>query len=211
MDGILLLNKPIAWTSHDLVDEVRRRLKMKRVGHAGTLDPMATGLMILLLGKNTKRSSEFMGMDKSYRGSFRLGVRTDSWDLDGKLVEERSADHVSGSELETIFREFHGEQGMIPPVFSAVKRSGQKSYVLARRGQAVTLEPRTVKVHEFKIEAYEPPEVYFELSCSKGTYVRSLCHLVGEKLGCGAAISSLVRTRIGGYHLKDARTLESLS
>lgn len=211
MDGILLLNKPITWTSHDLVDEVRRRLKIKRVGHAGTLDPMATGLMILLLGKDTKRSSEFMGMDKSYRGSFRLGIRTDSWDLDGKILEERPAGQVSGPELETIFRGFHGEQEMIPPAFSAVKRSGQKAYALARRGETVTLEPRTVRVHEFKIEAYEPPEVYFELSCSKGTYVRSLGHLIGEKLGCGAALSSLVRTRIGGFHLKDARPLESLS
>ncbi len=211
MDGILLLNKPICWTSHDLVDAVRQRLKMRRVGHAGTLDPMATGLMILLLGADTKRSSEFMGMDKSYRGSIRLGVQTDSWDMDGRLLGEKPADFVLEKTLQEIFQTCCGEQMMMPPSFSAVKQSGKKAYEMARRGEAVALEPRAVKIHQFKIEAYDPPEIYFELSCSKGTYVRSLANLIGEKLGCGAALSSLVRTRIGDYHLKDARPLESLS
>jgi tRNA pseudouridine55 synthase len=211
MDGILLLNKPIAWTSHDLVDEVRRRLKTRRVGHTGTLDPMATGLMILLVGKETKRASEFMGMDKSYRGSFRLGVRTDTWDLDGRVLEESPSDLVSTEELETIFSGFYGEQEMTPPIFSALRRNGQKAYALARRGQPVVMEPRSVMIHAFKIEAFDPPEVYFYLSCSKGTYVRSLGHLIGEKLGCGATLSSLIRIRIGDYYLKDAQSLESLS
>ncbi len=204
MDGILLLNKPIAWTSHDLVDAVRRKTGLRAVGHAGTLDPMATGLMLLLLGKATKRSNELMGFDKSYRGSIRLGVVTDSWDLEGRTLEEKPVPATSVQELKKIMNALTGEQRLEPPIFSAIKRNGQKAYALARRGEAVEMEPRLMRVDRFELEAFESPEIYFDMDCSKGTYVRSLAFTLGAKLGCGAALSSLVRTRIGPYKLEEA-------
>ena len=208
MDGVFLFNKPIAWTSHDLVDAARRRFGTRRVGHAGTLDPMATGLMILLVGKATSRSSEFMGMDKTYRGSIRLGVQTDSWDADGKILEEKAVGELFESRIKEVFSEFEGEVSLTPPIFSAIRHGGKKAYALARRNEPVALQARKSKIYEFKLEAWEAPEIYFELSCSKGTYVRSVANVIGQKLGCGASLSSLVRTRIGNFYLKDAQSLE---
>lgn len=210
MSDFLLLDKPISWTSHDLVDALRRKLQIKRIGHAGTLDPMATGLMIMLIDKGTSRSQEFMGMDKTYRGSFRLGVTTDSWDLDSKIIEEKSIGDVSKTQIETIFSSMMGEILLNPPIFSAIRQGGQRAYTLARSNQPVVLEPRKMRIDEFQLEAFDFPEIYFKVSCSKGTYIRSLAHTVGEKLGCGATLSSLVRTRIGDLYLRDARQLQEL-
>lgn len=208
MDGILLLNKPSAWTSHDLVDAVRRRMGQRAVGHAGTLDPMATGLMILLLGKATKRSSDFIGLDKDYRGSIRLGVTTDSWDLDGRVLEEKAVPALTEDRLRALFSGMTGERSWMPPAFSALKRKGRKAYELARRGETVTVEPRASRIDRLELEAFDTPEVYFSMTCSKGTYVRSVAQELGVRLGCGAALSSLVRTRIGNFHLEQAASLE---
>jgi tRNA pseudouridine55 synthase len=208
LDGILLLSKPPVWTSHDLVDAVRRKVGQKAVGHAGTLDPMATGLMILLLGAATKRSAAFSGLDKGYRGSIRLGVETDSWDLDGKIVSEKEVPAFAESDVRAALASLTGDVLQRPPAFSALKRGGKRSYELARRGQAVEMEPRPVSVPRFELQAFDTPEIYFDLDCSKGTYVRSLAHAVGGTLGCGAALSSLVRTRIGEFRLEQALTHE---
>ncbi len=210
MDGVLLLDKPVAWTSHDLVDAVRLKIGQRAVGHAGTLDPMATGLMILLLGKATKRSAEFMGLDKSYRGSIRLGVKTDTWDLEGRLLEERPVPERVERTLSEHFLEMTGERSLHPPAFSAIKRQGQRAYAAARRGETLEMEPRPMHIHRFVLDAYEAPEVYFTVDCSKGTYVRSLAHELGERLGCGGALSSLVRTRVGEFRLEQAMRLEDL-
>lgn len=208
MDGVLLLDKPVLWTSHDLVDAVRRRTGQRAVGHAGTLDPMATGLMIVLLGKDTKRSAEFTGLDKSYRGSIRLGISTDTWDLDGRILEENPVPALTAEEVAVHLRRLTGEHRLEPPAFSAIKTGGRKAYASARRGQAVALEARPMDIRRFELEAYEEPEVYFSIDCSKGTYIRSLAHELGRRLGCGGALSSLVRTRIGPYRLQDAKDID---
>ncbi len=209
MDGVLLLDKPKTWTSHDLVDAVRRKVGQKAVGHAGTLDPMATGLMILLLGRATKRSAEFSGLDKSYRGSIRLGVVTDSWDMDGKILERNPVPAAAEEAIRRLFAGLTGEQFLAPPVFSALKIGGVKAYELARRGQTVAMEPRRADISRFDLISLSPPEIFFDLDCSKGTYVRSLAHEIGRRLGCGAALSSLVRTRIGVFTLDQALDYES--
>lgn len=204
MDGILLLDKPIAWTSHDLVDAVRRKTGLRAVGHTGTLDPMATGLMILLLGKATKRSSELTGLDKSYRGSIRLGMTTDSWDMDGKMLDLQIVPGIDETRLRETFATLTGPQLLPPPIFSAVKLAGRRAHAIARSGEVVEFEPRPMRIDRFELEAYETPEIYFGMDCSKGTYVRTLAHTLGVRLGCGAALSSLVRTRIGDFQLHDA-------
>jgi len=209
MDGLLLLDKPICWTSHDLVECVRRKTGMRAVGHAGTLDPMATGLMVLLLGRATKRSAELTGLDKTYRGSVRLGVVTDSWDMDGKIIEEKAVPEIGLDTIGMVMAGFTGQQNLEPPVFSAIKRGGKRAHSLARRGEVVVMEPREMRIDRFELEAFESPEIYFSMDCSKGTYVRSLAHALGAKLGYGAALSSLVRTRIGVFKLEQAMDIGS--
>ena len=208
MDGVLLFDKSIRWTSHDLVDAVRRKTGQRAVGHAGTLDPLATGLMILLLGKATKRSAEFSGFDKSYRGSIRLGLTTDSWDLDGKVLDVKLVPDLSRKDIEAVFSGIRKEKALPPPVFSAIKKGGQKAYAAARRGESVQIEPRAMTLRRLDVDAYDPPEIYFSVDCSKGTYVRSIAQETGKRVGCGAALSSLVRTRIGERKLEDAWSWE---
>lgn len=204
MEGLLLLDKPITWTSHDLVDAVRRKTGLRAVGHAGTLDPMATGLMILLLGRATKRSAELTGLDKSYRGSIRLGMTTDSWDMDGKVLEQKIVLNTDDIYLREVFSGFTGPQSLPPPIFSAVKLEGRRAHAIARSGETVEMAPRPMRIDKFELEVFEAPEVYFGMDCSKGTYVRTIAHTLGERLGCGAALSSLVRTRVGHFRLDEA-------
>jgi tRNA pseudouridine55 synthase len=210
VNGILLVDKPILWTSHDVVDFVRRSVGQRRVGHAGTLDPMATGLLVLLLGDATKRSGECSGLDKDYRGSMCLGIETDTWDLEGRILSEKSPELVDVKEVEKIFSGLHGAQSIVPPSYSALRKNGKRFYELARLGVMLEPPPRDITVSVFRLEDFVMPEVYFFLSCSKGTYVRSLCKIVGEKLGCGAVLSSLVRTRIGPWHLSEALKVPAL-
>ena len=210
MDGILLIDKPILWTSHDVVDFVRRAAGQKRVGHAGTLDPMATGLLVLLLGEATKRSEDLMGMDKDYRGSLRLGVTTDTLDLEGRILSENSAEGVTRAGLEKIFAGLEGVQSIVPPAYSALKKNGKRFYQMARQGVMTEPAPRDITVTAFRLEDFTPPEAYFFMSCSKGTYVRSLCRMAGERAGCGAVLSSLVRTRIGPWRLSAAQKVSDL-
>ncbi len=204
MDGILLFNKPIGWTSHDAVDFVRRRTGQRSVGHAGTLDPMATGLLILLIGKATKLSGELMGLEKDYEGTMQLGLETDTQDLEGCIVSTSDWRAVTEDAVRAVFLGLTGTQAQAPPAYSAVKKGGHKLYDLARKGIAVTVEPRQIVVSRFDALAMNGQEVHFTVTCSKGTYIRSLASSVGERLGCGATLSSLVRTRIGPYRLSSA-------
>lgn len=210
MDGLLLFDKPIAWTSHDAVDFVRRRVGQRSVGHAGTLDPMATGLLLMLIGRATKLSSALMGLDKEYAGTLRLGVDTDTQDLEGRIVATADWHDVTAEDVRRAFDAMIGLQSQVPPAYSAVKKEGRKLYELARKGLSATAEPRAVTVERFEMLAFNPPEAHFSVTCSKGTYVRSLAASVGERLGCGAALSSLVRTRIGTFHLAGALGEEAL-
>ena len=204
MDGILLFNKPILWTSHDAVDFVRRKAGQRSVGHAGTLDPLATGLLLILLGKGTKRSDELMGLDKSYEGTILFGVETDSYDLDGKIQKWNDGAGLTQDQVSKVFECFTGKISQMPLVFSALKINGKKSYELARTGESVLLKSREVTITDLCLNYFYENEAAFSLSCSKGTYVRSLAHDAGEKLGCGGVLSSLVRTRIGSFDLSKA-------
>lgn len=203
MNGILLFHKPIGWTSHDAVGFVRRRLDV-RAGHAGTLDPMATGLLLILVGEATRQSATLTGLDKDYRGLFELGLSTDTQDLEGRVTERRPCDGVTPDSLRRVMEAVAARTTQTPPQFSAVKRGGRKLYQAARQGLTVAVEPRPAEVLEMRLEGFEAPEAEFFLRVAKGFYVRTFCHDVGQELGCGAALSCLVRTRIGPYRLEEA-------
>ncbi len=208
----LLVNKPAGLTSFAVVSRIRRLTGVKKVGHAGTLDPAATGLLIVLTGKATRRQQDFMGMDKEYLATIRLGVETDTWDLDGRIVDRKPVPDLRTEDLESLLEDkFSGEFLQVPPAFSAVKRDGVPSYRRARRGKEVILEPRAVRVDYAEITDWNPPEFTLKVGCSSGFYVRSLAHDIGESLGCGGVLSRLVRTRIGPYRLEDAVDLDQLA
>ena len=204
MDGILLFNKPILWTSHDAVDFVRRCVRQKSVGHAGTLDPLATGLLVMLLGKLTKLSQQFSGLDKRYFGSMTLGIATDTQDLEGRILGGSDYDSVREESVLEVFSELRGTQLQKPPAYSAARKQGKRLYDWARQGVLVEPEPKQITVSRFELAGVEWPELYFSLVCSKGTYVRSLCDRVGQRLGCGATLSSLVREQVGRFNLSGA-------
>ncbi len=210
MDGILLFNKPVLWTSHDAVDFVRKKTGQRSVGHAGTLDPLATGLLLVLIGKATKLSGALTCLDKDYAGVMTLGISTDTQDLEGRIQRFKIPDPLDENRIRSVISELTGTQLQAPPAFSAVRQKGKKLYELARQGQRAWAAPREVVVSEFRITRLDPPDVTFFLSCSKGAYVRSLCDEVGERLGCGATLSALVRTRIGPFHLAHSLTREQV-
>ncbi len=209
LDGILLVDKPAGPTSHDVVHQIRKRFRIGKVGHGGTLDPNATGLLIILLGKGTKLSDRLLGGDKAYAGVARLGRVTDTQDCDGRILEEKPFDHVLREEFEKVVAEgFVGDIFQTPPMVSAIKSGGVPLYKLARKGQEVERKPRLVHVFRFAVTAWDLPLVAFEVECTKGTYVRTLAHDVGQLLGCGACLDALRRTRSGPFEIKDAVTLQ---
>ncbi len=210
MNGILLFNKPILWTSHDAVDFIRRRIHQRAVGHAGTLDPMASGLLLILLGEATKLFGTLSHLEKEYHGTMRLGLSTDTQDLDGRILSEMPLETVQPERLRQIFLEFNGAQFQTPPAYSAVKKGGRKLYEMARLGIKVEVAPKEIFISRFDLLNVFFPEVHFSMVCSKGTYVRSICDSVGKKLGCGAVLSALVRNRVGSYELRDALTEETV-
>lgn len=209
-DGALLIDKPSGITSHDVVAEVRRRLRIKKVGHCGTLDPNATGLLILVLGKATKLSEKLMGADKSYEGSIKFGETTNSYDTDGELTHSLPVPPMTLDELNEAAREFVGDQMQAPPMVSAAKVGGVPLYKLARKGVEVERKARLIHVYSFRFSAYEPPVGHFSIACTKGTYVRSIAHELGQNLGCGAHLLSLRRTEIGQFSVQRATTLAAL-
>lgn len=208
-EGVLLIDKPEGMTSHDVVDRVRHKLKMKRVGHAGTLDPNATGLLIILVGKATKLSQFLMGLDKTYEGVITLGVSTTTQDVEGEVVEERPVPELTEDQLKAEMKPFEGDQYQTPPMFSAKKQDGVPLYKLARKGKTVEREPRFIHVSSFKLDRWNSPDMEFTLACSKGTYVRTIAHDLGEKLGCGAYLKDLRRTDIEKFRIEDSLELEA--
>jgi tRNA pseudouridine55 synthase len=208
-EGVLLIDKPDGMTSHDVVDRVRHKLKMKRVGHAGTLDPSATGLMIILVGKATKLSQHLMGLDKTYEGIISLGVETTTQDAEGEIVEEKPVPELSEEQVLEEMQSFVGDQYQVPPMFSAKKQDGVPLYKLARKGKTVEREPRFIHVSSFKLDSWSSPEIEFTLSFSKGTYVRTIANDLGKKIGCGAYLKELRRTDIERFKIEDSIELES--
>lgn len=207
---ILLINKPLEWTSFDVVKKVRNTIRVKKVGHAGTLDPLASGLLILCTGKFTKRIDEIQGQEKEYTGTIRLGEATPSYDRETEVTETRNISHITDESVKAAAAEFTGTIEQVPPIYSAVQVNGKRAYDLARQGKSAELKPRTITIKAFDITSIEGAEANFRVICSKGTYIRSLAHDLGQKLGCGAHLSSLVRTRIGDYRLADALTIEDI-
>ena len=208
-EGILLVDKPQGITSHDVVNRLRRKINMKRIGHAGTLDPMATGLLIMLVGKATKTSQYLISLDKTYEGTIKFGVETDSQDADGQVVAEKPL--PEGLNNEVVLKEmktFLGDQYQLPPMFSAKKIDGVPLYKMARKGKTVEREPRFIRINKFELLRFESPEVDFRMLSSKGTYVRTVAHDLGQKLGCGAHLTSLRRTLIDQFDIEDGHTLE---
>ncbi len=209
--GALLVDKPGRVTSHDVVASVRRLARQRRCGHTGTLDPFATGLLVLCLGKATRLAQFVSGTSKSYLATVRFGFRTDTYDRTGEVTGPRSDSSPNRAELETALEGFRGVQEQRPPLFSAKRIDGKRSHRLARAGVAVEPPPATVEVFELLLLDYRPPRAQLSLSVSSGTYVRSLAHDLGEKLGCGAHLEELRRTRIGPFRVEEASTLEDLS
>ncbi|MAN38374.1 MAG: tRNA pseudouridine(55) synthase TruB [Opitutae bacterium] len=210
-EGILLVDKPQGITSHDVVNRLRRKLNMKKIGHAGTLDPMATGLLVMLIGKATKVSQYLISLDKTYEGTILLGVETDSQDADGEVVAENPV--PADLSEESITKEmvgFLGDQYQTPPMFSAKKIDGVPLYKMARKGKTVEREPRFIRINAFDSLRIELPEIEFRLASSKGTYVRTVAHDLGQRLGCGAHLTALRRTLIDQFDLADAYSLGSI-
>jgi len=205
---VLLIDKPYEWTSFDVVRKLRGVMKIKKVGHAGTLDPLATGLLILCTGAYTKKINEYMAQEKEYTGTFVLGATTPTYDLESIPSGFKPVDHITDDDIHHATKAFTGEIFQTPPIHSAIKKDGQRAYELARLGEAIMLEPRKIFIKEFAITKIEKPIVQFRVVCSTGTYIRSLAHDFGEAIGCGAYLGSLCRTRIGAFSLKDALTIE---
>ncbi len=210
LEGVLNINKSAGMTSHDVVDEVRRILKIKRVGHTGTLDPQATGVLPICVGSATKIARFLTAADKEYLISMKLGIRTDTMDAEGKILEEKADIPQDRGRVEEVFAQFRGEIEQTPPIFSAKKHQGERLYRLARRGETVDRKPVQVRVYELDLISFEPPFVRFRVLCSKGTYARALCDDMGRALNCGAHLFSLVRLKAGQFRLEEAITLARL-
>ncbi|WP_439182185.1 tRNA pseudouridine(55) synthase TruB [Carboxylicivirga taeanensis] len=211
---VLLINKPLQWTSFDIVNKIRLSLKRYlgikkiKVGHAGTLDPLASGLVIVCTGKATKQIDQFLGMDKQYLADVQLGATTPSFDLETEPDKHFPYDHITRQMLDEAIATLSGEIEQIPPMFSALKINGQKAYDLARKGKEVELKARKITISELKLVNWDNPNIRLDISCSKGTYIRSLARDLGYELNSGAHLTGLVRTRIGPYQLADSITIE---
>jgi len=211
MDGVLLINKLERLTSHDVVARVRRMFRTRKVGHAGTLDPFATGLLVLCLGKATRIVEYLVGWDKEYIATMRLGISTDTQDLTGQTIVTRPIPELSQVELHNVFADFVGTIQQVPPMFSAKKVDGKRLYALARQGKTVARAARQVTIHALEIMNVALPDVQFRVTCSSGTYVRTLAHDLGEALKCGAHLTTLMRTRVGAFSLEDAYAFKQLA
>src|SRR2546423_7927039 len=210
LDGAILIDKPSGPTSHDVVDAIRRHFGIKKVGHCGTLDPNATGLLIIVLGRGTKLSERLMSDDKVYEGTMKFGESTDSYDADGELVASLPVPPLTLADLNEATIPFIGDLMQTPPMVSAVKKAGVPLYKLARKGIEVEREARLVHIYKFQFNKYEEPIAHFALACTKGTYVRSIAHELGQKLGCGAHLATLRRVVSGKFNVNDAITLDAV-
>jgi tRNA pseudouridine55 synthase len=209
-DGALLVDKPAGPTSHDVVENIRRHFGIRKVGHAGTLDPAATGLLVILLGRATKLSEKLMSDDKVYAGTIKFGETTSSYDADGELVASLPVPPLTLEQLDVAAAAFLGDQLQTPPMVSAIKKDGVPLYKLARKGVEVERKPRLIHIYRFRFSHYEEPCATFRIACTKGTYVRSMAHDLGQKLGCGAHLKSLRRVASGNYNVADAIQYEEV-
>jgi tRNA pseudouridine55 synthase len=210
LDGAILIDKPAGPTSHDVVDVIRRRFGIKKVGHCGTLDPNATGLLIIVLGRGTKLSEKLMGDDKVYEGTIKFGETTNSYDVDGEILETKPVPPLTLDQLNEAAATFVGDQMQTPPMVSAIKVKGVPLYKLARKGIEVEREPRLVHIYNCHFTNYEPPLGRFKVACTKGTYVRSIAHELGQKLGCGAHLAALCRSVSGKFDVANATKLDDI-
>jgi len=210
LDGAILIDKPAGPTSHDVVDAIRRKFGIKKVGHCGTLDPNATGLLIIVLGRGTKLSERLMGDDKVYEGTMKFGVSTNSYDADGEILETKPVPALTLDRLNELAAEFIGDQMQMPPMVSAIKKDGVPLYKLARKGIEVEREPRLVHIYNFRFTTYQEPLGEFRLACTKGTYVRSVAYDLGQKIGCGAHLATLRRSVSGKFDVADAMPLDAV-
>ncbi len=209
-NGILLINKPSGWTSNDVVSFLRARFNVSKVGHCGTLDPAATGLLIVVFGAYTKFSIDFSGQDKAYEAKVLFGTETDTQDMDGKVIRTGDISGLTEEQVRETVMSFLGDSMQVPPMVSAIKLNGKKLCDLARKGKEVVREPRPITIHSIQIDKIELPYAEFTVSCSKGTYIRSLASDIGEKLGCGAVLCRLNRIASGSFHLNDAIPLDEV-
>jgi tRNA pseudouridine55 synthase len=210
-DGkVILIDKPLHWTSFDAVRKIRNTLKIKKVGHAGTLDPLATGLLIICTGKFTKKINEYMAQAKEYTGTFTLGATTPTYDSESNPENFKPYDHITAEQIEETTKQFIGEIQQFPPIYSAIKKDGEALYELARRGEEVDLKARIIHIDTFEITNIELPVVTFKVLCGTGTYIRSLANDMGAVLGCGAYLSALRRTKIGEHNVDNALTMEGI-
>ena len=210
MEGILLVDKPTDHTSHDVVARLRGKLKMKRIGHAGTLDPMATGLLIILVGKATSASQYLISLDKEYEGTVELGKVTNTQDAEGEVMETRPVPPLTEADVRAAMNSFLGDQYQMPPMFSAIKIDGVPLYKSARKGEEIAREPRFIRVMSWEMTGFALPRFDFRLRCTKGTYVRTLAHDIGQKLGCGAHLAALRRTATDKFNVSQALTLDQI-
>jgi tRNA pseudouridine55 synthase len=205
VDGeILNFNKPEEWSSFDVVKKIRSTIRVKKVGHAGTLDPFASGVLLVCTGAATKQVESLMGLEKEYIAELELGKTTDTYDRTGVVLSESDARLIDAAKLQNALKEFEGEILQTPPMYSAIKVQGRRLYALARRGETIERAPRKIRIHKLEILSFDNPNVKIRIACSKGTYIRALAHDLGARLGCGAHLQSLVRTRIGPHKLEDA-------
>jgi tRNA pseudouridine55 synthase len=210
LDGAILVDKPAGPTSHDVVDAIRRKFGIKKVGHCGTLDPNATGLLIIVLGRGTKLSERLMGDDKVYEGTIKFGEETDSYDSDGEITASLPVPLLTLDQLNEEAAKFIGDQMQIPPMVSAIKKNGVPLYKLARKGIEVEREPRLIHIYNFRFTDYTEPLGQFRVACTKGTYIRSMAHDLGQKLGCGAHLTTLRRSASGKFDVADALPLDTI-
>jgi tRNA pseudouridine55 synthase len=209
-DGLLLIDKPTGWTSHDVVAKIRNHFKLSKVGHGGTLDPLATGLLVVMIGKGTKLSDRIMGGDKTYEGTIHLGITTNSQDSDGEILEEKDASHITREQVETAIQSYLGDIEQIPPMVSAIKKDGVPLYKLARQGKEIEREPRKIHVYNFDVIAFDNPLVQFRVKSTKGTYVRTLAHDLGNDLGVGGSLDALRRTASSHLDIEKAHTMDEI-
>lgn len=209
MNGVIIIDKPKGKTSHDIVGILRKKFGTRRVGHTGTLDPLATGVLPVCIGNATRAADMLIESDKKYRATFLLGKRSDTLDIEGEITEENEVS-VSEEDVRRVVSEFIGEQDQIPPMYSAIKKDGKKLYDLAREGIEIEREPRRINIYSIDICDIALPAVTIDVHCSKGTYIRSLCDDIGTKLGCGAVMTELRRTYTAGFAIEDAYTIDEL-
>ena len=210
MDGVLIINKPKGYTSYDVVSIVKKKLNISKVGHTGTLDPNATGVLPILVGKATKISKYLIEHNKTYVAELRLGEKSATGDIEGEIVERKSIPNLKENKIKETLETFLGKQMQKPPIYSSIKINGKKAYEYARKGQTVEIEPRKIEIMEISLIKFENNIITFSTSCSKGTYIRTLCEDIGNRLGCGACMQSLKRTRVGNFSIDNSYTLSQI-